>query len=81
LIFSGMKDKRMQKIVPELSFIFIVGIIGNTLELGPPTGLYPDIWGKIDPVLIGIGGVFLMIWYTLIVVKLFNLASQKQRPA
>jgi hypothetical protein len=57
--------------------IAIIGIIGNALELGPPTGLYPEIWGKIDPVLIGIGGVFLMIWYALIVVKLLKLAKSK----
>jgi hypothetical protein len=57
--------------------VAIVGIIGNTLELGPPTGLYPEIWGKIDPVLIGLGGVFLMIWYSMIVVKLFKLSRSK----
>lgn len=54
-----------------------IGIVGNVLELGPPTGLYPEIWGKIDPVLIGIGGVFLMVWYTLIAVKLLKLAKSK----
>jgi len=57
--------------------VAIVGIIGNILELGPPTGLYPEIWGKIDPILIGIGGVFLMIWYILIAVKLLKLSRSK----
>jgi hypothetical protein len=57
--------------------VAITGIIGNALELGPPTGLYPEMWGKIDPVLIGIGGVFLMIWYILIAVKLLKLSDSK----
>jgi len=41
-----------------LSLLLIVGIIGNTLELAPPTGLYPEIWGKIDTILIGVLGIF-----------------------
>ncbi len=52
-----------------------VGIAGNALELGPPTGLYPDIWGKIDPILIGMGGLFLMVWYALIFSKLLRLSN------
>ncbi len=55
-------------------WIGIVGIAGGALELGPPTGLYPDLWGKIDPILIGIGGLCLMVWYALIFFKLRNLA-------
>ncbi len=57
-------------------WIGIVGIAGNALELGPPTGLYPDLWGKIDPILIGIGGLFLMVWYALIFFKLHELARR-----
>ncbi len=56
-----------------------VGIAGNTLQLGPPAGLYPDIWGKIDPVLIGIGGLFLMVWYWMIFIQLLALAKKADR--
>ena len=40
----------------------MVGITGNTLELAPPTGLYPEIWGKINTILIRVVGIFLIIW-------------------
>lgn len=55
-----------------------VGIAGNVLQLGPPTGLYPDIWGKIDPLLIGIGGLFLLVWYGMIFIKLLALAKNRE---
>ena len=53
----------------------MVGITGNTLELAPPTGLYPEIWGKIDTILIGVVGIFLIIWYVLIFGKLLKLSK------
>lgn len=58
--------------------IGVAGITGNALQLGPPTGLYPDIWGKIDPFLIGIGGLFLMVWYWMIFIKLLALAKKSE---
>lgn len=51
------------------------GIIGNVLQLGPPPGYGPAIFFKIDPILIGIGGVFLMVWLFLIARRLFQLGS------
>ena len=56
-------------------FIAIVGIIGNTLELAPPAGLYPEIWGKIDTILIGVVGIFLIICYVFIFGKLLKLSK------
>ncbi len=53
-----------------------IGITGSALELGPPTGLYPEVWGRIDPVLIGLGGLLLMIWYFEIFERLLGLANQ-----
>jgi hypothetical protein len=50
----------------------IIGIIGNALELGLPPSIDPAFFLIIDPVLIGIGGVFLIVWYCLISVKLFQ---------
>lgn len=55
--------------------IAITGIIGNALELGLPPSLDPAFFLKIDPYLIGIGGVFLLFWYTAIAIKLFNIAK------
>lgn len=55
--------------------ISIIGIVGFTLEQGPPMGLYPEIWNKIDPILIGLGGFLIMIWYLLIFIKLIKLAA------
>ena len=51
------------------------GIVGNALQLGPPPGYGPDLFFKIDPILIGIGGVFLMVWLFLIAKQFFRLAS------
>jgi hypothetical protein len=58
-----------------IKFIAIVGIIGNTLELGPPTEFYTIIWGKIDTILIGVRGIFLIICYVLIFGKLLKLSK------
>ncbi len=51
------------------------GIIGNILQLGPPPGYGPAIFFKIDPVLIGVGGVFLMAWLLLIATRLFQIGA------
>jgi|WetSurMetagenome_2_1015567.scaffolds.fasta_scaffold369060_1 hypothetical protein len=53
------------------------GIIGFILQLGPPPGYGPDIFFKIDPILIGIGGVFLLVWLALIAARLFELGKDQ----
>ena len=57
-------------------FTSIIGIIGFALEQDPPKGLYPKIWGQIDPFLIGIGGVFIMVWYFLVYIKILTLSRK-----
>ena len=56
-----------------------LGIIGNALELGLPPGIAPAFFLKIDPVLIGIGGLLLIFWYLLIAQKLFRLERLEQQ--
>jgi hypothetical protein len=53
----------------------IIGIVGNALELGLPPSIDPAFFMKVDPFLIGIGGVFIIIWYVLISLKLIKEIS------
>jgi len=50
--------------------VAIAGIVGNALELGLPPSLNPAFFMQIDPILIGVGGVILIFWYSAIAVKL-----------
>jgi hypothetical protein len=55
--------------------IAIIGLIGFILEQGPPVGIAPDWFIKFDPVLIGLGGVLIIIWYAMVAVKLLKMAK------
>jgi hypothetical protein len=55
--------------------IAIVGLIGFILEQGPPVGICPEWFLKIDPILIGLGGILIIIWYAMVIVKLLKLAK------
>jgi hypothetical protein len=55
----------------------IIGMVGFILEQGPPAGIYPQFWKEIDPILIGIGGVFIIVWYLLVFIKLIRLSNMK----
>ena len=50
-------------------WVAIIGIVGYTLELGLPPSIDPAWFLQIDPILIGIGGVLLIVWYIAIAVK------------
>ena len=50
----------------------VVGIVGNALELGLPPAIDPVFFLKVDPFLIGIGGVVIIVWYVLIAVRLLK---------
>jgi hypothetical protein len=66
-----LKDENFSKITA------CAGIVGNTLQFGPPPGYGPDWFFKIDPILIGIGGVFLLAWLLLIAMHLFKFETDK----
>ncbi len=53
------------------------GIVGNALELGLPPSIDPAFFLRIDPILIGVGGVILMVWYIAIAVKLSGISQRK----
>ena len=55
--------------------IAILGIVGNALELGLPPSIDPAFFLRIDPILIGIGGVLLIIWYAALAMKLWREKS------
>lgn len=57
-------------------WIAIAGIVGNALELGLPPSIDPAFFLQIDPILIGIGGVILIVWYIAIAVKLFGISQR-----
>ncbi len=63
---------RSKLFVPSVA---IAGIAGNALELGLPPSLDPDFFLKIDPILIGAGGVILLFWYLAIANKFYRVAS------
>jgi hypothetical protein len=50
-------------------WVAIVGIVGYTLELGLPPSIDPVWFLQVDPILIGLGGVLLILWYVAIAVK------------
>jgi hypothetical protein len=50
----------------------VFGIIGNALELGLPPSIDPPLFLAVDPFLIGIGGVFIIVWYVLISLRLIE---------
>ena len=56
-------------------WVAIIGIVGYTLELGLPPSIDPAWFLKIDPILIGIGGVILIVWYIAIAVKLIEMSK------
>ncbi len=58
------------------SWIAIAGILGNALELGLPPSIDPPFFLQIDPILIGIGGVILIIWYIAIAIKFFGVSTE-----
>lgn len=55
-------------------WVAILGIVGYTLELGLPPSIDPPWFLQIDPLLIGIGGVLLIIWYIAIAVKFVQIS-------
>lgn len=57
-------------------WIGILGMIGNILELGLPPALDPAFFLRIDPILIGVGGAVLLVWYVAIAVKLFRVSAR-----
>ena len=52
--------------------VAILGIVGNTLQLGPPVPLMPHLYVEVDPFLIFVGGVILLFWYMAIAIKLWR---------
>jgi hypothetical protein len=50
----------------------VIGIVGNALELGLPPSINPAFFMKVDPFLIGIGGVFIIVWYVFISLRLIK---------
>jgi hypothetical protein len=52
--------------------VAITGIVGNALQLGPPVSIMPPLYLRIDPYLVGIGGVVLIVWYVIVAPKLWN---------
>ena len=56
-------------------WVAILGIVGYTLELGLPPSIDPAWFLQIDPILIGIGGVILIVWYIAIAVKLIEMSK------
>jgi hypothetical protein len=56
-------------------WIAIIGIVGFTLELGLPPSIDPAWFLKIDPLLIGIGGVLLIVWYIAIAVRFVEVSK------
>ena len=59
-------------------WVAILGIVGFTLELGLPPAIDPPWFIQIDPLLIGIGGVILIVWYIAIAVKLYKISRSAQ---
>jgi hypothetical protein len=55
-------------------WVAILGIVGYTLELGLPPSIDPPWFLQIDPLLIGIGGVILIIWYIAISVQFYKIS-------
>jgi hypothetical protein len=60
------------------AWVAIAGIVGNALELGLPPSIDPAFFLQIDPILIGVGGVILIVWYLAIAVKLFGVSQREQ---
>jgi len=58
--------------------VAIAGLVGNVLELGLPPSIDPAFFLKIDPFLIGIGGVVLLFWYLAIAVKFYRESYGKE---
>jgi len=58
----------------------IAGIIGNALELGLPPSIDPAVFLKIDPILIGLGGILLIYWYLGIAVRLIQIGWHRSSP-
>jgi hypothetical protein len=56
-------------------WVAIIGIVGFTLELGLPPSIDPAWFLQIDPLLIGIGGVMLIVWYIAIAVKFVEVSK------
>lgn len=52
--------------------VAIVGIVGNALQLGPPVSLLPPLYLKVDPFLVGIGGIILLFWYAAVALRLWR---------
>ncbi len=58
----------------------ITGMVGNALELGLPPSIDPSFFIKIDPFLIGIGGVVIIVWYALVALRLVAAWKENVNP-
>ena len=54
------------------TLVSIAGIVGNALELGPPTTLLPPLYLKVDPIAVALGALILLFWYAAIGLKLWK---------
>ena len=50
--------------------VAMAGIIGNTLQLGPPVSIMPPVYLIVDPYLIVIGALALLFWLVGVSVRL-----------
>jgi len=58
----------------------VLGIVGNALQLGPPVSLLPSLYLSIDPILVGVGGFFLVVWYVALAVRFWKEANGQVEP-